>query len=73
MGGSPIKFSFILLFLFLFFIFFYFFYLNNLVFDAGLFCRNKELKREVTKREAAENKTREVPFLSSIFLTFELQ
>ena len=39
-GRQPIKLSFILLFLFIF----YFFYLNNLDFDAGLFCRNKELK-----------------------------
>ena len=74
-GRQPIKLSFILLLLLLlFYHFFFIIYLNNLDFDADLFCRNKELRGEVAElKEAAKNKTREVPFLSSIFLTFELQ
>ena len=62
-GRQLIKLSFILLFLFLFFIFI-FIYLNNLDFDAGLFCRNEELKREVTELKERWLKIKLRKFLS---------
>ena len=58
MERQPIKLFFILLFLFIYF------YLNNLDFDAGLFCRNKELKREVTELKERRLKIKPGKFIS---------
>ena len=55
-GRQPIQLSFILL--------FFIIYLNNLDFDAGLFCRNKELKREVTELKERRLKIKPGKFLS---------
>ena len=55
-GRQPIKLSFILL--------IFIIYLNNLDFDAGLFCKNKELKREVTELKERRLKIKPAKFLS---------
>ena len=56
-GRQPIKLSFILFFLFSY-------HLNNLDFDAGLFCRNKELRREVAELKERRLKIKPGKFLS---------
>jgi len=55
-GRQPIKLSFILL--------IFIIYLNNLDFDAGLFCRNKELRREVAELKERRLKIKPGKFLS---------
>ena len=55
-GRQPIKLSSILL--------IFIIYLNNLDFDVGLFCRNKELRREVTKLKERQLKIKPGKFLS---------
>ena len=64
-GRQPIKLSFILLFIYLLLLLLLFFiYLNNLDFDVGLFCRNKELRMEVSKLKERRLKINPGKFLS---------
>ena len=56
---------------FIYFIIFIYLSFNKLVFDAGLFSMNKELKNSNLRK--IHDATREVPFISSILFTFALQ
>ena len=65
-GRQPIKLFFIFLFFYHYFIIII--YLNNLDFDACLFCRNKELRREVKERRLKIKQGKFLSFLQSFSL-----